>query len=198
MRGIFEYLTSFFKHKDQVDINMSYPEHPVDDTKVGDIYLLGYNSESEITEETQEKRSHYSIIIDIAGESTHKDIIGLELHLGANEKTRDTRPLANRRIAEINRLVLVHHLGKIENISGHNLRFWEAELKDQGIKIYHDLVDEHGGKWSSATNCHSYALRVLDQFGVRTDHLDLQDFSPLLIDVTILLNSLYLRVVDST
>eukprot|EP01129_Flabellula_baltica_P005223 TRINITY_DN1874_c0_g1_i6.p1 TRINITY_DN1874_c0_g1~~TRINITY_DN1874_c0_g1_i6.p1 ORF type:complete len:181 (+),score=34.50 TRINITY_DN1874_c0_g1_i6:227-769(+) len=176
---------------------MSFPEHPIDNTKVGDIYLLGYNAGSGMTEETQAKRFHYSVVIDIAGESTSENIIGLELHLGADERTKDTRPLANRRIAEIGRLDFFHHLGKIENIAGHDFFGWEASLMREGTRIFHELVDDYGRDWSSSTNCHTYAVRVLNEFGVSTDELPLLDYPPLLIDVGILLNSLYLRVADT-
>eukprot|EP01129_Flabellula_baltica_P007240 TRINITY_DN2791_c0_g1_i2.p1 TRINITY_DN2791_c0_g1~~TRINITY_DN2791_c0_g1_i2.p1 ORF type:complete len:217 (+),score=30.72 TRINITY_DN2791_c0_g1_i2:147-797(+) len=162
MSGIFELLKDIFSTKPikEVDTKMSFPEYPQDNSKVGDIYLIGYNSGSSLTEETQEKRSHYSVVIDIAGESNNEEIIGLELHLGADERTRDTRPFVNRRIAEVGCLIFFHCLGKIENIGGHDLITWRYELEKEGIRIFHDLVNEHGGKWSSVTNCHSYAFLV--------------------------------------
>src|SRR4051812_24193479 len=90
-----------WSHNQEANPNMAHPDEVVDINRVGDVYLAMYDAgiPMNTSEKTQLSRSHWSIIIDVAGESNEKMIVGQELHLGADTKTRKTSFIPNRRFS---------------------------------------------------------------------------------------------------
>lgn len=149
-------------HKDEKpDTKMSYTSKEINKEKVGDVYLAMYKQGSD-----SEKRAHYSIVIDTAGETTNEKIVGCELHLGADKKTRVTGFVGGKREKPRNEFLKIIPVGKIENIY-HKERpsAWGKALEFEGNKWYDEFVKENGGeeKWSAEVNCQKYTRFVIQK-----------------------------------
>jgi hypothetical protein len=52
------------------------------------VYILAYSCGLETLEEAEKKHAHYSLLIDVSGESTEQVLHGLEVHFIFNFATR--------------------------------------------------------------------------------------------------------------
>lgn len=127
--------------------------------KIGDVYLAIYRRGLDGM-----KMAHYSIIIDTAGESTNKMIVGRELHLGVDRKTRKTSFTENKRVKTKKDFKKIIKIGKIKESSD----YWEDELCIKGKKWYDEFVEQNGREeiWSAKVNCQQYIKFLIRKLGL--------------------------------
>lgn len=141
--------------------------------------------ESINTADYSECKFHYSVLIDIQGESDDLHLIGLEMHLGVKannnpsnnltngdiNEEKKTLFLANRRVVDRDRLTGVHPLKKIEPGNDVDSFQWRSDLEREGYTIYKKWISSEGDKWSDKVNCKKYAERLCSKvFEVDISH----------------------------
>lgn len=132
-----------------------YPNAEKDKAKVGDVYL-------------EKEKAVFTIVIDVAGESTDNTIVGCELCLNVDSKTLKSSYASNWVCRAKDSFIMI---GKIQNIYHCGQPdVWAKALKLEGMKWYEEFVDQINGeecKWSPGINCLLYARFVLDKLGLK-------------------------------
>jgi len=143
-----------------MELEFAFGEEVSDGTKAGEVYLLIHSQGLESVESSQAKRAHYSILIDVGGDSTNDDFVGLELHLLAKIATRKTYfPPLVKVARSKEKLISSHLLGKLE-LGSPFPADWAYDLYGQARHIYKDLVKKNGDTWNPTTNCQQFARVV--------------------------------------
>ncbi|EAL66066.1 hypothetical protein DDB_G0282413 [Dictyostelium discoideum AX4] len=151
----------------------------INNEKVGDVYLVMYSEikDGESKNEINNKKPssflndiHYTIVIDVAGESNDENgIMGLEVHIVLEKNSKKIQLCFERKFGE-NQIYqeLSMYLGKIENIYH----------KDQPLEWYFGLNrviltewfnefienENRGDKWSIYSNCYTFSKFLIEKF----------------------------------
>jgi hypothetical protein len=180
----------FFSSNKESFFGMDITRQVVDKSKVGDVYLVAYNQGSAQTTQTQEKRAHYSVIIDVAGESTDQTINGVELHLvvtSLQQADPQTTFLANGGGPRLkSKLLKWAKVGKIENLYHPGQPYdWAFALGLAGNTWANEFYESiRHSTWSAQCNCQQFTRFLLKKFQIEwpSDFSVIGDFSPLLVD----------------
>ncbi|KAK5584719.1 hypothetical protein RB653_006335 [Dictyostelium firmibasis] len=155
----------------------------INSEKVGDVYLILYSEilECESNElltisnnnNNKEKPSsflndiHYTIVIDVAGESTIENgPMGLEIHIVLEKKTKKVQLCFERKTGE-NKCYQESSicLGKIENIyhKGYPLEWSFGLTRVIQSKWFQEFIKK-GDMWSFETNCFTFSKFLVESF----------------------------------
>lgn len=192
-----------------VDIQMAAPRNVVDSNKVGDVYLVRVNPR-ESPDVAGDKRTHWIVVIDVAGESTDEELMcvlivapffcqglnrsGWQFHLGADPASREVEFLNSRfRYKHDTEFITsVTLVGHIKNEFHANLPdLWVPGLVSAITQWYHEFTDDGKEIWSSKVNCQTFAREVIQRLGLSFPE-DVQFFGnvePWLVDLGIFVQS---------
>eukprot|EP01133_Synstelium_polycarpum_P013317 gene13317-15657_t len=127
---------------------MIFSEYQFDPRDVGEVYLVTH--EYKDAPGWRPKFKHYSVIIDLAGESSQHMIVGAQVHLAFVDEQRDQHTYAQNRIeAPISSFDSITRLGFITNsMSVGDPQGWFVVLLGVGIAFYKHFSDVNGSQWS--------------------------------------------------
>ncbi|KAN0009787.1 hypothetical protein ACTFIU_007090 [Dictyostelium citrinum] len=150
----------------------------INNEKVGDVYLLMYSeiNRGESKNEIKERSSsflndiHYTIVIDVAGESNDTNgIMGVEVHIVLEKESKKIQLCFERKVGE-NKIYqeLSMYLGKIENIYHKEQPLeWAFGLTRviQNSWFQEFIENENrGDKWSIDSNCYTFSKYLIEKF----------------------------------
>jgi hypothetical protein len=140
----------------------------------GDVYLFIHGidaAHSNTMPNYDIEHAHFSIIIDIAGESHGEIVSGYEIYIGICDWTTPVSrfffPKWTRRIGR--RALEVRCLGKIPGLSttgsyDDHVFTWKQGMDKHAMKVYQNLVSEGtppvSRAWSSKINCQQFAREL--------------------------------------
>eukprot|EP01124_Arcella_intermedia_P024157 TRINITY_DN4004_c0_g1_i1.p1 TRINITY_DN4004_c0_g1~~TRINITY_DN4004_c0_g1_i1.p1 ORF type:complete len:194 (+),score=17.47 TRINITY_DN4004_c0_g1_i1:46-627(+) len=138
----------------------SFPSHELDKSRVGNVFLVQRKQALNLTDPSQRCLAHFSVVIDVAGESTNTHLIGQECHLVINKPISNTEVTAyfNRISKRYDQLLDHRYLGKIENKyhSGHP-DDWANGLRFAIYNWFCGFRGANGSTWSLKSNCQQFA-----------------------------------------
>ncbi|KAN0055538.1 hypothetical protein ACTA71_008651 [Dictyostelium dimigraforme] len=149
----------------------------INNEKVGNVYLVMYSEikEGENYEIVKERPSsflndiHYTIVIDVAGESNDENgIMGLEVHIVLEKKSKKIQLCFERKFGE-NQIYqeLSMCLGKIENIyhSGYPLEWSFGLTRVIQSQWFQEFIEneKRGDMWSIYSNCYTFSKFLIEK-----------------------------------
>ncbi|EGG17914.1 hypothetical protein DFA_08915 [Cavenderia fasciculata] len=148
----------------------SYPEHVIDASKVGDVYVIVYGTNKSPVKDKDKENLIYTVVIDVAGESTEVVPMGLEIFLGKEKKGIR---LFEERLCELRPKYVSHQLvGKIDNLyHAGQPQEWAKGLK--GVisgKWFPVFQQTKGPLWSQSANSQNYAKYLIDTLKENNPH----------------------------
>jgi len=187
---------NYFAAKADLSVGMSegFPFVPVDPDRVGDVYLLAYSVGLESFEEAEKKRAHWSVIFDVAGESTDAVVAGLEVHFQVNFATRLVRVVYGhfKRPLSSEKLMWVRNLGRFSSPEALPPREWAFAIQELIDRVWSPSFSQaNGTNWNSACNCQQFCRYMIQQLPLPwpSDLTAVGDKVPVIIDVALLLIS---------
>ncbi|EGG22419.1 hypothetical protein DFA_04540 [Cavenderia fasciculata] len=143
----------------------SFPNVPFAQHRVGDVYLVTYTSSPSSLDPTTNLDYHYTIVIDVAGESSSFPR-GLELYLGVQGESRVVR-LCQERLKHPRINYRSHQaIGKIQNIYHQGKpRQWSDGIRDiVGNEWFPEFVNKRGNILNHQCNSHQFAKYLIKYF----------------------------------
>lgn len=139
---------------------MAYVDFPVtnvDDTRVGDVYVLGYRQSINDAVEASRKLAHFALLIDLAGASTDEFVNGLEIHFIIDRDTHKPSLSTFRKRRPKGDLLFWRYLGKIAN-EHHpgNPSAWYKGLNSAIIDWFQEFTATNGTTWNHRCNCQQF------------------------------------------
>ncbi|CAF2512235.1 unnamed protein product [Rotaria sp. Silwood2] len=165
------------------------PEDFLNIDQVGHVYIVQHKSKVSMV-----KCAHFSIYIDIAGESTPGErLAGLHIHIGVpNLTTIKTRLIYNYEYDNWNDFDDVRFIGQLNSndITAYRTPIFYALILKQSIeKWYTELVKSNDRKltWSSVLNCQQFAYKIINNLGFNwpPDYHVAGDVPPCIVDTYI-------------
>jgi len=159
--------------------------------KVGDVYLISFNQGCSRSENLELKRSHYALIVDVAGGSSDKFLKGFIYHLGANTESKESYvPLPQYSDDfECSRLLHYRCIGKISNPGQHEPALWGMVLWNKVYQEWYPQFIELSGQknhdWTSRVNCQKFARFLVEKLGLSwpVDVQVIGDQAPEIVDL---------------
>ncbi|HSA76204.1 MAG TPA: hypothetical protein VLE02_01545 [Nitrosarchaeum sp.] len=127
----------------------------------GKVYLVFYPINFDNTQ--KEPLCHSSVIVDFAGESTAKEVIGYEMHITPKED--GGTELTIRKNSVISG-AQIYSLGRLTQRKKNNPFSWAIEVTSDIARLYNNLVNIYGTGWSDFVNCHAFSLLVIEKLGL--------------------------------
>jgi len=166
------------------DTDIEFGYRNLQENKVGDVYLCLGSPYSSI-EVANRLRAHFSIVVDVAGESTDDILKGAEYHLCSDNF--QVKLKWGRREWPRSGYLDLKKVGKIVNEYHHNQPTqWAEGLRYAIREWFKDFVASKGTKWNSDVNCQKFAKHVIEKLGLDfpSDVIIAGDVVPVIIDVT--------------
>ncbi|EGG25102.1 hypothetical protein DFA_03348 [Cavenderia fasciculata] len=144
-----------------------------DESLVGDVYLVTYTQTLETSKTLAVSnpilRDHYTIVIDVAGQSTEEVPKGYELHLEIQHGTSKSVNLVGNELHYRRTKYAKHQkLGRITNeYHSGNPREWADGLKRVAQnQWYKEFIQSRGDQWNHECNSHQFAKFLTLKLGL--------------------------------
>lgn len=142
-------------------LDSPFPTQSVDEEKVGEIYLLVYKAAAD--SKFDKKLAHFSLLIDVAGQSDDDKLCGLEIHWVVLKPVAEPELRFSHAQKPRNRFLCTKKLGKLHQ-QEHCRTWWDLEKKiEPWVKEYEEKC---GRIWNEECNSQTFSRFLVEKFGL--------------------------------
>ncbi len=122
------------------------------------------------SEQLQELRAHWIVMVDFDDRKWSGPHYGLELHLLLTKEEDEGKEmvLGPQRLGTFKKARLIgwSHVGDIKNLGGHTSQEWTYSLHSLAMNTFNEMTVSHPNQWSAHVNCQQFAKKLLQKLGL--------------------------------